>query len=202
MSGSLPPVTGTRSRGRWRSCWSTPTATQVISWLVASVSDGCVVAVSAPQFCVVAIILAENFTMDIDKPFRPRPACLTCQVADIGNRMLKGVPFLVGYGLQPANNGRVLRSGTYKAPDRIRDYVDPALCAARGPTTRETYCVRSMGEQYRCDTGPPGGGATGAGPGVRDYGALLINRVGRSGYKIMWQVVMLLWDFKYGGRAN
>jgi len=31
--------------------------------------------------------------------------------------------------------------------------------------------------------------------GVRDYGALLMNRVGRKGYKIHIQVVGLLWDF-------
>jgi hypothetical protein len=31
----------------------------------------------------------------------------------------------------------------------------------------------------------------------RDYGAILINRVGRKGYKINFQVVGLLWDFRY-----
>ena len=30
----------------------------------------------------------------------------------------------------------------------------------------------------------------------RDYGAILMNRVGRKGYKIHIQVVGLLWDFR------
>ena len=30
----------------------------------------------------------------------------------------------------------------------------------------------------------------------RDYGALLMNRVGRKGYKIHIQVVGMLWDFR------
>ena len=64
---------------------------------------------TAPQFCLVAIILAENFTMDINKPYRPRPSCLTCLVADVRSSLLKGVPFLVGYGLQSANNGKIPR---------------------------------------------------------------------------------------------
>ena len=64
---------------------------------------------TAPQFCLVAIILAENFTMDINKPYRPRPSCLTCLVADVRSSLLKGVPFLVGYGLQSANNGKITR---------------------------------------------------------------------------------------------
>ena len=33
-------------------------------------------------------------------------------------------------------------------------------------------------------------------PFQRDYGTLLMNRVGRKGYKIMVQVVGLLWDFR------
>ena len=52
--------------------------------------------------------------------------------------------------------------------------------------------MKKFGEKFRCDTGRTGSGQLGA----RDYGSLLINRVGRSGYKIMWQGVMLLWDFK------
>jgi len=148
---------------------------------------------SAPQFCVVAIILAENFTMDINKPFRPRPSCLTCMVNDVQSRLLKGVPFLVGYGLQPSNNGKTPRSGTYKAPEFLRKYIDSSQCTERGITTRETYCVKKMGEQYRCDTGK-----INSSPGFRDYGSLIINRVGRSGYKIMFQVVMMLWDFNCG----
>ena len=147
---------------------------------------------TAPQFCVVAIILSQNFTMDINKPYRPRPSCMTCLVDDYNSRLLKGVPFLVGYGLQPSNNGKVMRSGTYKAPERIRDYIDPSACVQSGITTRETYCVKKMGEMFRCDTGQISSGL----PGVRDYGSLLVNRVGRSGYKIMFQVIMLLWDFK------
>ena len=43
----------------------------------------------------------------------------------------------------------MVRSGTYKAPERIRDYVDSSLCSDRGPGTRETYCVKTMGEGYR-----------------------------------------------------
>ena len=43
----------------------------------------------------------------------------------------------------------MVRSGTYKAPERIRDYVDSSLCADRGSGTRETYCVKTMGEGYR-----------------------------------------------------
>ena len=65
-------------------------------------------------------------------------------------------------------------------------------CEDRGISTRETYCVKKFGEKLRCDTGPVSSGQ----PGARDYGSLLVNRVGRSGYKIMWQVVMLLWDYK------
>ena len=53
--------------------------------------------------------MAENFTMDINKPFRPRPSCLTCLVADVRSSLLKGVPFLVGYGLQPPDNGKITR---------------------------------------------------------------------------------------------
>ena len=62
---------------------------------------------------------------------------------------------------------------------------------------------------FRCDTGRVGGNM-----GVvrflslhflfnkipltsqRDYGAILMNRVGRKGYKIHIQVVGLLWDFR------
>ena len=57
--------------------------------------------------------------------------------------------------------------------------------------SRETICLKQLGEEYRCD-----GGKVGSSLGVRDYGALLINRIGRRGYKINFQVVMLLWDFK------
>ena len=86
----------------------------------------------------------------------------------------------------------IYRSGSYKAPERVRDYIDPGACVQSGISTRETYCVKRLGEMFRCDTGPVSSGQ----PGVRDYGSLLINRVGRSGYKIMFQVIMLLWDFK------
>ncbi len=48
-------------------------------------------------------------------------------------------------------NWPLARSGTYKAPERIRDYVDSSLCADRGSGTRETYCVNTMGEGYRSD---------------------------------------------------
>ena len=68
---------------------------------------------------------------------------------------------------------------------------DSSKCLLRNLTTRETYCLKKLGEEYRCD-----GGRVGSQLGVRDYGALLINRIGRRGYKINFQVVMLLWDFK------
>ena len=46
--------------------------------------------------------------------------------------------------------GRIItRSGTYKAPERIRDYVDPSQCVDRSEGTRETLCVKTMGEMYR-----------------------------------------------------
>ena len=56
---------------------------------------------------------------------------------------------------------------------------------------RETFCLKKFGEEYRCDASKVGSQL-----GLRDYGALLINRIGRRGYKINFQVVMLLWDFK------
>ena len=40
---------------------------------------------------------------------------------------------------------------------------------------RETYCVKKMGEQYRCDTGK-----INSSPGFRDYGSLIINRDNQS----------------------
>ena len=46
--------------------------------------------VNTPQYCVLAIILAENFTMNINMPFRPRPSCMTCLVDDVNTRLLKG----------------------------------------------------------------------------------------------------------------
>ena len=46
--------------------------------------------VNTPQYCVLAIILAENFTMNINMPFRPRPSCMTCLVEDVNTRLLKG----------------------------------------------------------------------------------------------------------------
>ena len=80
--------------------------------------------VNTPQYCVVALLLADNFTMDIEKPFRPRPSCMTCLVDSVQTRLLKGVPYLVGYGLQ--TESKPLRAGTYKAPEKIKQYVDPS----------------------------------------------------------------------------
>ena len=39
--------------------------------------------------------------------------------------------------------------GVPKAPERIRDYIDPSLCVERGFVTRETFCVKTMGEMFR-----------------------------------------------------
>ena len=108
------------------------------------------------------------------------------------SKLLKGVPNLAGYGLQ--SSAKAPKAGSYKGPYRLRDYLeeDSAKCVLRNITTRETYCLKKLGEEYRCD-----GGRVGSQLGVRDYGALLINRIGRRGYKINFQVVMLLWDFKW-----
>ena len=146
---------------------------------------------SAPQYCVVALVLTERFSMNTSYQFRPRPACLTCQVDEVASKLLKGVPNLAGYGLQ--SSAKPPKAGSYKGPERLRDYLeeDSTKCALRNLTTRETYCLKKLGEEYRCD-----GGRLGTQLGVRDYGALLINRIGRRGYKINFQVVMLLWDFK------
>lgn len=46
-------------------------------------------------------------------------------------------------------DGIITRSGTYKAPEKIRDYVDPSQCVERSEATRETLCVKTMGEMYR-----------------------------------------------------
>ena len=147
---------------------------------------------SAPQYCVVALVLTERFSMNTSYQFRPRPACLTCQVEEVESKLLKGVPNLAGYGLQ--SSAKPPKAGSYKGPERLRDYLeeDRSKCVLRNLTTRETFCLKKLGEQYRCD-----GGRVGSQLGVRDYGALLINRIGRRGYKINFQVVMLLWDFKW-----
>ena len=92
--------------------------------------------VSAPQFCVVAIILAEQFSMNINLPYRPRPSCMTCLVNDVNTRLMKGVPFVAGYGLQPSDNGKLHRSGTYKGPQSLKTYVDPSQCVDPGISTR------------------------------------------------------------------
>lgn len=58
----------------------------------------------------------------------------------------------VSFSIKRQNfTGILRRSGTYKAPERIRDYVDPSPsgCVDRGVGTRETYCVKTMGEMHR-----------------------------------------------------
>eukprot|EP00090_Calanus_glacialis_P021303 TRINITY_DN32878_c0_g1_i1.p1 TRINITY_DN32878_c0_g1~~TRINITY_DN32878_c0_g1_i1.p1 ORF type:complete len:846 (+),score=251.22 TRINITY_DN32878_c0_g1_i1:28-2565(+) len=148
--------------------------------------------VSSPQFCVLALVLAQNFSMA--KQERPRPACLNCQVDSYQARVLKGNPFLASYGLQPPQQNA--RAGTYKAPTFIKNYLS-STCIRRNISTSETYCLKVLGERFMCDVGRVsiGGGTQ---PGKRDYGALLINRVGRNGYKINFQVVGLLWNFNCG----
>jgi len=148
--------------------------------------------VSSPQFCVVALVLARNFSMD--KQERPRPACLSCQVDSYQAKVLKGNPFLASYGLQPPQQNA--RAGTYKANTNIKNYLS-STCIMRNISTSETYCLKVLGERFMCDVGRVsiGGGTQ---PGKRDYGALLINRVGRNGYKINFQVVGLLWNFNCG----
>ena len=42
----------------------------------------------------------------------------------------------MGYGLQPSNNGKTPRSGTYKAPEFLRKYIDSSQCTESGITTR------------------------------------------------------------------
>jgi len=148
--------------------------------------------VSSPQFCLLALVLAQNFSMT--KQQRPRPACLNCEVDSYQAKVLKGRPYLASYGLQAAQLNA--RAGSYKAPTFIKNYMS-TTCILRNFTTSETYCLKVMGERFRCDVGrvSVGGGTQ---PGMRDYGGLLINRVGRNGYKINFQVVGLLWNYNCG----
>ena len=76
---------------------------------------------------------------------RPRPACLTCEVAEVSSRLLKGVPNLAGYGLQ--SSAKPPKAGSYKGPERLRDYLeeDSSKCVLRNLTTRETYCLKKLG---------------------------------------------------------
>ena len=99
---------GMKNKDQLKKYWFTLTVIQVNNTKLFTLSV-IILTETAPQFCVVAIILSENFTMDINKPYRPRPSCMTCQVDDYNSRLLKGVPFLVGYGLQPSNNGKIMR---------------------------------------------------------------------------------------------
>ena len=45
---------------------------------------------TAPQYCVVALVLSQQFSMNTSLQYRPRPACLTCLVEDINSKLLKG----------------------------------------------------------------------------------------------------------------
>ena len=97
---------------------------------------------TAPQFCVVALVLSQQFSMNTSLQYRPRPACLTCLVEDINSKLLKGVPNLASYGLQSA--AKAPKAGSYKGPDRLRDYVEESSkCLTRNITTRQ--------EQYSKD---------------------------------------------------
>ena len=90
---------------------------------------------TAPQFCVVALVLTEQFSMSTTAQYRPRPACMTCQVEDISSRLLKGVPNLASYGLQ--TSAKAPKAGSYKGPLKLRDYVeDSSKCIQRNISTR------------------------------------------------------------------
>jgi len=143
---------------------------------------------TAPQYCVLALILAEPFNMQAKG--RPRAACLNCKVDSYSSKLLKGLPFVAGYGLQSSNVPT--KSGSYKIQQPIKRYFSDGCSQTNGSqlSSSESYCLNTVGNGYRCDTGRVGGNM-----GVRDYGALLMNRVGRKGYKIHIQVVGLLWDF-------
>ena len=75
--------------------------------------------------------------------FRPRPACQTCQVDDISSKLLKGVPNLASFGLQPP--AKPPKAGSYKGPERLRDYVerDSSKCLQRNITTRYKEATHS-----------------------------------------------------------
>jgi len=146
--------------------------------------------VTAPQYCVLALVLTEPFEMM--KQGRPRAICLNCQVDSFTEKTLKGLPFIASYGLQLE---KPPKSGTYKLPKPIKDYLDDS-CIGNNTSrlsSSESYCLNTVGNGYRCDESN-----IGTDLGVRDYGALLMSRVGRKGYKIHMQVVGLLWDFRCG----
>ena len=66
--------------------------------------------------------------------------------------------------------------------DNPKTYLDLPLCKAG--RTFEIYRLDLMQNRDNCKHFQ------------RDYGAILMNRVGRKGYKIHIQVVGLLWDFR------
>merc|ERR1740128_735281 len=89
----------------------------------------------------------------------------------------------------------IQRSITYKADAPLKRFQSTD-CISRQISTRETYCLKSLGQEKQCDTGRQSVAGSSV-LGHRDYGALLLHRFGRKGYKITFQVVGLLWDFRY-----
>ena len=73
----------------------------------------------------------------------------------------------------------------------IASFASDCVRPVKNISSVETFCLAGLGEEYRCDTAAAGGLT-----GKRDYGGLLINRVGRPGYKINFQLVGLLWNFR------
>ena len=67
---------------------------------------------------MLGLILTNMFSMS--KEQRPRPACMNCQVNSYQTKLLKGVPFLASYGLQPTVDNARARAGSYKAPQAIK----------------------------------------------------------------------------------
>jgi len=154
--------------------------------------------VSAPQFCVMGIVLSSPFEMSL--PFRTRPACLTCKLRSYDdNEFLRAMPLLAGYGLRtPIDNQR---ASTFVSPAKIKDYVSTKCVEREGnSSTAEVYCLKTLGAEKQCDTARRTVGGKSI-LGHRDYGAILMSRFGQKGYKITFQVVGLLWDFSCGAKG-
>jgi len=181
-----------------------------------------------PQHCVLLLQLNEavDFGINGDVWGLPKAICSTCVVSTFEIEKtaypvkLRGYPFLVSYGLR--DNQKEIKYGTYKNdrflnsrklnPDIAADskehgYLEKSDCpflqrvGDHFNNITEWYCIPQIGNKYTCDTDTVTVGGTSV-LGTRDYGAPLFQRIGRSGYKITWQVIAMLWDFQCGQGGN